>query len=176
MGKVLYPWTNRAEKSYRSCQKHKSLRLHLSLSHWSPSVNQFKLQQAQKRVGAQLQPDWTQQRITVISRAHKTQLHLVQLIFLTGIRRLLVKNIWRCDHSLHHNLPVSNVGDFRLPPGCAEVLALLGFHIASVGSCLSKFRDLYCRTIEDVTDEVFRNVDNQQRALLKHPKDWRLQG
>ena len=57
--------------------------------------------------------------------------------------------------------PVSNVGDFSLPPGCAEVFALMRFHIASVGSCLSTFRDLECLTIEDVTDDVSGNLGKQ---------------
>jgi hypothetical protein len=161
MGRVLYPWTNRAEKTYRFCQKHKSLTLHLSLSLWSPSVNQFRLQQAQKHNGAQLQPDWTQQRITMISRAHKTQLHLAQHIFFNWNTSVVGQKHLTVWPFVAPQLPVSNVGDFRLAPGCAEVLALLGFHIASVGSCLSKFRDLDCLTIEDVTYEVLRNVDNQ---------------
>jgi hypothetical protein len=72
MGRVHYLWANLAEKTYKSCQKHKSVSVPITLDRlpffWRHSV----YDNNKKKYG-------TQQKIGVFTLMHKTQLHFTPI-------------------------------------------------------------------------------------------------
>lgn len=152
MGRVLYPWTSRAEKTYRPCQKHKCLTVHLSLSLWSPSVKQFRLKHAQKhncsRAPTRLN---TTENNSDMSCTQDTTAFSPKVYFNwnTSVRWLKTPKRVTIRYTTVASVNCGRLLAFR--QGVLRFWAILGFHLASFGTFVSKFRDLDCLAVEDVT-------------------------
>ena len=80
--------------------------------------------------------DRPQRKITVLTRTHKTKLHVSRMVFVTGIRRLLVKNMWRTAFPLQNHCQGQSQFDYTTFVTNVMMLTVQGVHAkAAVRTC-----------------------------------------